>query len=327
MSSERLARNIEKRMERVKTYQVKMEMEMFSSESPRVYFLEQWFQSPDLYRLELTGDQARQVIIGSGEDTWIYHPELKDYYKISSPQQEESQNPFLLSGFWENLIQARELNITGEETHDNNDFYILEVTPKEQTPQWHREKIWLEKKKLVPFIIEVYDDQGNLKTVFRYKEIVLNEEIHPELFESDFPWEEASAECQVLSLTLKEVKEAVDFPLRLPSYLPPGAELNLITMNEEPGHRAVIFHYQGLEQFSLIQQEQGVEEKPVAFGDAANGAVAPGAKRVPLGEEQGIIQDDGEITTLYWYTAGKKYIITGELEPEQMVKVASSLKH
>ena len=327
MSSERLARNIEKRMERVKTYQVKMEMEMFSSESPRVYFLEQWFQSPDLYRLELTGDQARQVIIGSGEDTWIYHPELKDYYKISSPQQEESQNPFLLSGFWENLIQARELNITGEETHDNNDFYILEVTPKEQTPQWHREKIWLEKKKLVPFIIEVYDDQGNLKTVFRYKEIVLNEEIHPELFESDFPWEEASAECQVLSLTLKEVKEAVDFTLRLPSYLPPGAELNLITMNEEPGHRAVIFHYQGLEQFSLIQQEQGVEEKPVAFGDAANGAVAPGAKRVPLGEEQGIIQDDGEITTLYWYTAGKKYIITGELEPEQMVKVASSLKH
>lgn len=327
MSPERLAGNLEKRMGRVNTYQVKMEMEIVSTEAPRVYFLEQWFQSPDLYRLEMTGGDARQVIIGSGGNTWIYHPELKDYYKISSPHQEESQNPFLLSGFWENLIHARELNITGEETHGNNNFYLLEVIPKEQTPQWFREKIWLEKKKLVPFIIEVYDDQGSLRTVFRYQEIILNEEIDPELFESDFSWEEASAECQVLSLTLKEAKDAVDFPLQIPSYLPSGMELNLITLAEEPGHRSVIFHYRGSGQFSLIQQGLGREEEPVAAGAASNGVNIVGARRVPLGEEHGFIREDGGITTLFWYTTEKKYIITGELEREQMIKVASSLSY
>ena len=325
MSPERLAGSIEKRMGRVKTYQVKMEMEIISPEASRVYILEQWYQSPDRYRLELTGGEARQVIIGSGEDTWIYHPELKDYYKISSSQEEGSHNPYLLSGFWENLIHARELNITGEESHDGKNFYILEVTPGAQTAQWYREKIWLEKKKLVPFIIEVYDDSESLRTVFRYKEISLNEEIDPELFKTDFPWEEASPKCEALSLTLKEARDAVEFPLQVPSYLPSGAEMHLITLAQEPHHQAIIFHYRGSPsgQFSLIQQGEGLEP---AASDAANGVNAAGAKKIPLREKYGFIrEDDSGINTLFWYTGGKKYIITGELEREQMVKVASSL--
>ncbi len=325
MSPEKLAGNIEKRMDRVNTYHLKMDMEIFSSEAPRVYSIEQWFQSPDQYRMEMIGGEARQVIISSGEDTWIYHPELKDYYRISGSLQEESHTPFLLSEFWENLLNARELNIVGEERHENNSFYILEVIPREQTSHWFRETIWLEKKKLVPFMIEVYDDQGSQVSEFRYKEIVINEDINPELFESDFSWEEASVHCQALSFTLEEVSETVDFTLKQPSYLPSGTQFDLITIYEEPCHRSVIFHYRGSTQFSLIQKGPLNQEEELA--ETAAGVDAVGAQRVLLGEDYGFIREDQGINTIFWQSQEQKYIITGELDSEQMVKVASSLSN
>ncbi|UNC91430.1 LolA family protein [Candidatus Contubernalis alkaliaceticus] len=323
MSPEKLKGNIEKRMERVKTYHLKMEMEIFSPEALQVYSIEQWFQSPGKYRLEMSGGEARQVIISSGEDIWIYHPELKDYYRISEPLKEESHTPFLLSGFWNNLLNARELTIIGEERHDNSNFYILEVIPQEQTSHWFKEIIWLEKKKLVPFLIEVYDDQGSQVSEFRYQEIVINNDISPELFESDFSWEEAQAQCQALSLTMEEVREAVDFPLKLPSYLPSGVQLDLITMSEEPGCRSVIFHYRGLSQFSLIQN--GPVNREGELVETAAGVNAVGAERVSVGDDYGFIREDQGINTLFWQFQEQIYIITGELEPVQMVKVASSL--
>ncbi|MDO9574342.1 MAG: outer membrane lipoprotein-sorting protein, partial [Candidatus Contubernalis sp.] len=223
------------------------------------------------------------------------------------------------------LLNARELNIVGEEKHENNSFYILEVIPREQTSHWFRETIWLEKKKLVPFMIEVYDDQGSQVSEFRYKEIVINEDINPELFESDFSWEEASVHCQALSFTLEEVSEAVDFTLKQPSYLPSGTKLDLITIYEEPCHRSVIFHYRGPSvQFSLIQKGLVNMEE---LAETAAGMDAVGAQRVPLGEDYGFIREDQGINTIFWQFQEQKYIITGELDSEQMVKVASSLSN
>ncbi len=322
MTPDRIAHRIESKMEEIKSYHITGEVEIITPDTTQVYFLEQWFKEPDNYRLEMEGEDTSQVLVSAEGETWVYHPELEDYYRLSNYKEEVSSPPFILSDFWNNMLDAADIKILEEEKIQGESIYVLKVTPLDQDPHWHREKVWLDKKKLIPRVIEVYDDQDILRRIFRYQEVSFNQEIKDEVFCTNFPFKEASSECQAVQLSLEEAEDEFPFPILIPSFLPEGTELNLITLNQEQLFKAVILNYQGAEQFSIIQEalpESGEEVEEVE--------VHTGSEKIPLGNRYGYYREDKGVNTLFWQSEEIRYIITGDLGMEKMVKVALSMKN
>ncbi len=316
MSPEKLTRQVERKMGKVKTYHLKAEAEIFSGEASQVYQLEQWFEEPDSYRLEIKDEDSKQILISTGGETWIYHSELEDYYKLSGTDEEETDPPYLLSTFWKNLIKAGKIEILGKENIPQGNVYVLEVIPQIQEVRWYTEKVWLDQKEFIPWLIEVYDDQGNKKSVFRYEEVTLNEEVDSDLFITEYSQKEAFPECEVAALSLEEARENFPFPTLIPAFLPDGAHLKVVALNEEPSFTSLIINYQGPRPFSIIQQAlSGPEEEIVEAGSAG----------ISIGNIYVYFREDLGINTLYWSSGAVRYFITGELEIEHMLEVAASM--
>lgn len=172
-------------MEDTNSYHVKGKAEVITPDLVRVYYLEQWFKKPDLYRLDMESEGARQVIMGKGEEVWVYHPELEDFHRINSQEGEENSLPYFLTFFWNSLITAREVEILGVEEFTQGPAYELMIIPRKEDPHWSLEKVWLGKRDLMPYLVEVYDNQGNLRKTFAFEEISLDRDIDPKIFHQD----------------------------------------------------------------------------------------------------------------------------------------------
>lgn len=186
MTPEKLARKVAGKMNALHSYHVKGRAEVITPDLVRVYYLEQWFKEPDLYRLDIKSEEgAKQVILGRGERVWVYHPELEDFYEINNQEGEENLLPFFLNFFWNSLITGQEVEILGVEELSRGSAYKLRIIPQRADPHWSMEKIWIGKRDLIPYLAEIYDDQGNLRKTFDFEEITLDINIGPEIFKGD----------------------------------------------------------------------------------------------------------------------------------------------
>ncbi len=336
MTPDKIIHRIEGKMEEIKSYHITGEVEIITPHTTRVYYLEQWFEEPDNYRLEMKGENTSQVLISTEGETWIYHPELEDYYRLSNHNdynEEEGGPPFLLTDIWNNIVTAGEIEILEEKKIQGETTCVLKVTPRDRDPLWYREIIWLDKKKLTPRVVEVYDDQDNLRRILRYRDVSINKDIEPEVFSTNFPLKESLPECQVVQLSLEEAEEEFPYPILIPSFIPRGTGLSLVTLIKEitaPFFKSVILNYQGDEQFSVIQEvikdsgkDNNGEEKEVA---GAPREAHRGSKKIPLKNSYGYFREDNGVNTLYWMSPDIRYTITGDLEMKKMIEVALSMK-
>lgn len=318
-------------MGKVKSYHIKAESKIFSGESSQVYQVEQWYQEPDSYRLEIKDEDSEQILISTGGETWIYHSEMEDYYSLNSTDEDETQPPYLLTVFWENLINAAEIEILGKENISQGKVYLLRVTPGVQEVHWHTEKVWLDDKNFIPWKVEVYDDQGSPRLVFQYEEAVLNQEVDSGLFIVERSQKEAVTQCEATNLSLDEAREKFPYPVLLPVFLPEGADLKLVTVNQEPSFISLILNYRGPKPFSIVQQALfRREEKTVEAGsDVYDGSEVSkglqGTEELKIGNISVYFREDPGVKTLYWSSEEVRYFITGEIEMEQMLELAASM--
>ncbi len=172
---------------RLNSYYSSIEMSPAGNEAQR-YFVQTWFLAPARYRVEVfttyigEGPPA-QVFISDGERRWIYSPEVKDYYQLNPLSNGNlSASPFLLTSFLEQLAKAREVELLGIEKHDKRTYYLLKVFPEAVSRGYAWEKVWLEKRSLLPVKIQVYDEQDHLYQTITFKKIDLNPNLNEDTF-------------------------------------------------------------------------------------------------------------------------------------------------
>ncbi len=174
--------------EKVSTYYTLIETAISAGQSTSHYFVEVWFSSPDSYRVEMwsdfpgAGEEPEQIFVSNGMETWIYSPELGDFYKMHSLSRHSAPPPFLLSSFLNDLSLSPEVEMQGIEKKDNRSCYVLRIISPSPGQNYAWRKVWLEKRTLLPVQINIYDINDRQQQEIYFHQTVINPEIDGEIF-------------------------------------------------------------------------------------------------------------------------------------------------
>ncbi len=178
----RLTRDIKN----ITSYHAIMEMRIAGRESVERYEAEQWYLSPQYYRVDVGLPHGMgQRFITDGAVTHIYEEELEEWFQVDNDSEHNPEPPFLLSSYWQNFLDSRQITLLGTEKLEKRTYYRVEVIPRDSNSFRDKEVFWLDTKTLMPMQIKTYDDQGKLRAELVFKEIVLNPKIEMDVFAAE----------------------------------------------------------------------------------------------------------------------------------------------
>lgn len=188
LSAEKILERVLQKEKRITSYYTLLETVINLGSSTQSYYVEVWFNSPRFYRVEIYSSlpeaksEPDQVFVSDGEKTWIFSPEINDFYVLNPLSRDLNPPPFLLATFLQNLSQAKDPEILGIEHGDTGSLYILRIIPPSPGRRNAWEKVWLEKRTLLPVQIEIYDYYDQLQQTIIFHKTVINPKISPEIF-------------------------------------------------------------------------------------------------------------------------------------------------
>jgi len=107
-------------------------------------------------------------------EMWVYSPATDRTIMISGHLLRQSVMGSDLS--YEDMMDDRKLTeiynaeVTGRETHDNRDCFVLLLTAKKEDVAYHTQKLWVDVERMIPLKQELYAKSGQL-----LKRIVLSD--------------------------------------------------------------------------------------------------------------------------------------------------------
>jgi len=109
------------------------------------------------------------------DQLWMYSPSTDRTIQISGHMLRQSVMGSDLS--YEDMMEDKRLlnvyyaNVTGEETVDEQECWIMELTAKVKDVAYHSRKIWVDKSKNIPLKQELYAKKGKLLKRMEFKNI------------------------------------------------------------------------------------------------------------------------------------------------------------
>ena len=305
---------------------------------------EVWEKSPNSVRAEVVDasepDLKGTILATDGQQVWLYDP-AKNRVEVGAAGDMDMPLPQELLSSMQGMIQqvldASNVELVGEESVAGHDTYKLTFSPKEGSNQQifpgnGVATVWVDQERWIT-LKATYEasslGQGTIE--------VLSYELNPGVPDSRFHLEisegteviEVEAE-EPVPLTLDEAESqatADGYSLLVPVYVPEGAKL--IEVFKTGG--TIILRYDHSQQvsFTVIQ---GLTALP---GEQLPHLSALGESKLPVesavttvrGQEATVIADKaGGNTLLYWTENGATLAVAGHISLEEAVKVAESLQ-
>lgn len=316
LSEEKLLPQVERKLEQLDGYYARLEVTVYSFEGEQAYQVEQWQEYPSRWRVEVQSQAEAQCFICDGKQIWIYQPGLDDYYRLDLQRNpNELAPPFMLSGYLQQLLAADAFTFGGERELDGVPFYVVSYAGQ---MQGETVKLWLDKKTLFPLVVETFLDDKPLNRL-RVKTLELNPKLEASLFEFKAATEQqATIYCQYEQLTLEEASKGWPVPVFVPSALPEGSFLYVISRVPEPEREQLIFVYQGRKPFTLVQYPSAAA-KVIDFVFA---------QKLYFAGYEGFFwrNKSNDLATLCWSNGQSDFILTGALSLKEMTGIAASLQ-
>jgi outer membrane lipoprotein-sorting protein len=289
--------------------------------------VEVWEKKPDKTRVETLEssdpDLAGAVIVGDGQQVWMYSP-AENRVLVSEVGADEPSSPRDLIRFMEQIIQrmldASEMKLLGEEDVAGVPTYKLELTPKEGEdailPVDAKVTLWVDQERWVVLRAHMISDLLG-EASMRVRSFELNTGLGDDLFQFEVPEgaEVASVESrQPVPLTLDEARAEAAF-LLVPSYVPEGATLISVFSVDD----AYVLHYDHSTTSFTIMQGWSPAEGEIPQGQTTE---------VTLRGQTATLITDASLgnSFLTWVEDGVTITIAGRISEDEILEVAESLQ-
>jgi outer membrane lipoprotein-sorting protein len=290
---------------------------------------ELWEQMPNKVRAEvLEASQPSLVgtmLVSDGVNGWFYEP-ARDQVTVGAAEELDTPLPQQVLAGLQQVIQevlnASDVALVGEETVAGQDAYILEATPKEDATQQlfpgnGTATIWVDKDQWI-VLKATYQAGAFGQGSMEVQSFELNPGLSADLFVFDVPEGTKVVDLeaqQAVPLTLDEAREQAGFPLLVPSYVPADATLIEVFRADQ----AFVLRYDHSPDVSFTVFQGPEELGPPSFGQTQ-------ALTVRGHDATAITDEDGGNTFLYWTENDITVTIAGRISLEEALRVAESLE-
>lgn len=128
-----------------------------------------WLKRPESFRMEVISPDT-QLFVSDGQTMWMYLPRSK---QVIREQLKESQRVPQPSQVLFEFSEKYEIDFRGEHTIEERTYYLINLTPKEESPYFTGAKVWLDQKSLLMARLVVVDILEN-ETTLEFKEVRTN---------------------------------------------------------------------------------------------------------------------------------------------------------
>jgi outer membrane lipoprotein-sorting protein len=290
---------------------------------------EMWEKMPNKARaVVLESSDPRYVgttMVSDGQQAWLYEP-ARNLVTTGSMGEVEMPVPQEMLTSLQDVIQqmldASNVELVGEEAVAGRDAYKLTLSPKEESEQQifpgnGTATLWVDKEQW--FILKATYEGGTFgQGSMEVESFELNTGLADDLFSFQAPEGVKVIDIaaqQPEPMTLVEVMQYPAFHVLIPEYVPEGATLISIFRSGE----SIILRYNHSTQvsFAIVQGPELASQPPL--GEAQNVAIR--------GQSATVVTDEaGGNTFLYWTENAVTVTVAGHIGLDEALKVAESLK-
>lgn len=164
---EKIINKIQKLYDESLGYEVKLEMKVITDDKETLYKMKEKFLRDGDVSLEiLEPNQSKGITIEyKGDKIFLNHASIKQ--SISLKMVKSFDKGILLSSFYEDLDNINSLE---EKKIDGKDYFVIEHLPKKTNKYNSKKNIYLDKKELNPYMMEVKDADDNIRMIIKYDE-------------------------------------------------------------------------------------------------------------------------------------------------------------
>lgn len=289
--------------------------------------VEVWEKRPNKFRAEVLEASDPKFVgivsVTDGLQGWVYNPNENEVIVFEAGQ-DEPTGPREILQFADDMIQqvlnASEVKLVGEENVAGVATYKLEFTPKEGEesvlPVGSKAILWVDQQRWVVlqahFIGDIFGEAW-----IRVRSFELNTGLADDHFQFEVP-----AGAQVIDiedmlpkhLTLDEARAQAEFTLLVPTYVPEGATLIDVFVVEGA---FVLYYDHSTTSFTVRQgPSSALREKPLAQTTEVT----------VRGQTGTLITDDLGNGFLTWTEGGVVISIAGHISQDDILKVAESMQ-
>ncbi len=268
------------------------------------------------YRREILGEDGRpsQLIVSDGKTEWIYdrarnkvwEGEPADpYYKRLGPDDEFD----LLSENYDALVSSS-TPVAGHAA------WLVELRSKEGGRLERR--LWIDKRKGLVLQSQMFLPDGQLATEMKFTKLEYRKSSAktPFMFKIP-PGAKIVKRTEPDFMALDEAKSAAGLEPKTPAWLPSGYVFESLDVLPRGGRKILHFRFSdGVNVLSLFQCPPHVT---LDFG-------GENAKQIDAGFGRATTAWTPEGRVLGWSKAGSKFLLVGPLSPEQLARVAESVR-
>ncbi|SDK96005.1 LolA family protein [Natronincola ferrireducens] len=173
---------IQKKLADMESYQCKAKIYINQEGQEVEYTFLQSFKKPNQYRLEgLAPEGIRgNLTIYNGKTAWLWNPSINQIWKIDNFHQSQEQMMFI-GYFLRNYVSSKEASFRAEGLQDK-DYIILSTEIPGGNHYFAQQKLWVDKKEMIPLKLYIYDIKGNTRYRVYYEDFFYNFKLEDELF-------------------------------------------------------------------------------------------------------------------------------------------------
>ena len=146
-------------------YETTLEMKIINDNKESIYKMKEKYIRDDVISLEILEPKESNGITIEYRDDKIFLSHANIRQSITLKAIKDFNQGILLVNFYENLDSIKSIE---EVEIQGKDYYIVEYTPKERNKYNDQRSIYLKKRSLEPFKMEIKDTDGNTRVIIDY---------------------------------------------------------------------------------------------------------------------------------------------------------------
>ncbi|WP_181363084.1 LolA family protein [Sulfoacidibacillus thermotolerans] len=300
MSATQMAKQLQSVQNNLTTYKSEAFMTVHVQDSVQRYYVETWYQAPNLYRIALGNEnkEISQIILHNAQGIYIISPSTRKVIRFQGDWAEKQGQMYLYSSLLSKIVSAVK---PGYSVKDKVVTFV--VAADSSNALISSQKIELDQATFHPIQVVLYDQERRPVITLNYISFKKGVQFPPNAFSPD------------QATTLKSIEVPVSaieqgFGVIEPSYIPQNDNLE-----DEAEQGGVVFvRYAGPEPFTLV------ETRPTP------GSIELGSGQLlTLYGLPAVLTGNVAVHQLYWLEHGVEFQLTSHMPIQQMVRVAASM--
>lgn len=286
----------------LKSYESKATMTVSVNNSVQKYYIETWYQAPNLYRIALGTDpkDITQVIVNNADGIFVVSPQLKKSFRFKGDWAENQGHVYMYHAALNRILHSQDMKF---DTTDKNLVFTMKMEPENPLVQAQRVTL---KDNLDPQQIALLDKNGKSLVSVDYDSFKTGVSFKKDAFTPEAAMTMATTEAKPV------MAGALDFGIIEPHYVPQGNKL----LDPQSTNDAIVLHYDGAKPFTITEQRPSANTTSLNKGTIVDlwgsTAVLTGAAK-------------DSFHSLHWLSNGVEFSMTSKMAVDEMVKVAQSM--